>query len=64
MGIYLKDFPNDILTNKEKNEFIKLIQEYSENENGKKQFNYFIDNLENRCISKQVRSRGQNWNKV
>ena len=60
MGIYLKDFPNDILTNKEKNEFIKLIQEYSENENGKKQFNYFIDNLENRCISKQVRSRGQN----
>jgi len=60
MGIYLKDFPNDILTNKEKNEFIKLIQEYSENENRKKQFNYFIDNLENRCISKQVRSRGQN----
>jgi hypothetical protein len=58
MEIYLKDFPNDILTNKEKNEFIKLIQEYSEKEN--KQFNYFIDNLENRCISKQIRSKGQN----
>jgi hypothetical protein len=58
MEIYLKDFPNDILTNKEKNEFIKLIQEYSEKEN--RQFNYFIDNLENRCISKQIRSKGQN----
>ena len=60
MEIYLKDFPNDILTNKEKNEFIKLIQDYSENEKDKKQFNYFIDNLESRCISKQIRSKGQN----
>ena len=60
MEIYLKDFPNDILTNKEKNEFIKLIQDYSKNEKDKKQFNYFIDNLESRCISKQIRSKGQN----
>jgi len=60
MEIYLKDFPNDILTNKEKSEFIKLIQDYSENEKDKKQFNYFIDNLESRCISKQIRSKGQN----
>ena len=60
MEIYLKDFPNDILTNKEKNEFIKLIQDFSENENEQKKFNYFIDNLESRCISKQIRSKGQN----
>ena len=56
MEIYLKDFPNDILTNKEKIYFLKLINEYSDNDEIKrKEFNRFIDNFENRCISKQVR---------
>lgn len=61
MEIYLKDFPNDILTNKEKVYFIKLINEYSDNDEIKrKEFNRFIDNFENRCISKQVRGRKTN----
>ena len=61
MEIYLKDFPNDILTNKEKVYFIKLIKEYSDSDEIKrKEFNRFIDNFENRCISKQVRGRKTN----
>ena len=61
MEIYLKDFPNDILTNKEKIYFLKLINEYSDNDEIKrKEFNRFIDNFENRCISKQVRGRKTN----
>ena len=55
MTLYLKDFPNDILTNKEKSEFIDLIENYNKKE---EEFNRFIDNLINRCIGKQIRNRG------
>ena len=58
MQTHLKDVPNDILTNKEKINFINLINNYS-NEN-KDEFQDFIDNFVNRCIGKQVRSRGEN----
>ena len=57
MEIHLKNVPNDILTNKEKINFLKLIDEFSVRE---KDFNDFIDNFVNRCINKQVRNRGQN----
>ena len=57
MSIHLKNCPNDILTNKEKAEFINLIEEYSVKE---KEFNKFLDNFINRCINKQIRARGQN----
>ena len=58
MQTHLKDVPNDILTNKEKIDFINLINNYS-NDN-KDEILKFIDNFVNRCIGKQVRSRGQN----
>ena len=57
MEIHLKNIPNDILTNKEKINFIKLIDEFSVKE---EDFKDFIDNFINRCINKQVRNRGQN----
>ena len=57
MSIYLKECPNDILTNKEKETFIKLIDNYSIRS---KDFNKFLDNFINRCISKQIRARGSN----
>ena len=56
MAVYLKDIPNDILTNKEKADFIDLIENYNTKE---KEFNKFLDNFINRCINKQIRNRGQ-----
>ena len=57
MNICLKDLPNDILTNKEKKQFINLIENYSVK---KEDFNLFFKNFLNRCINKQIRNRGQN----
>jgi len=57
MKLHLKNVPNDILTNIEKDNFIKLINDYP---NRNEEFDNFIDNFVNRCISKQVRNRGQN----
>ena len=57
MNIYLKDCPNDILTNKEKIQFINLIEDYFAK---KEEFNLFIENFKDRCINKQIRNRGQN----
>ena len=54
MSTYLDTFPNDILTNKEKKEFLNLIEDYMVKE---KEFDNFIYNLVNRCISKSVRDR-------
>ena len=45
MEIHLKNIPNDILTNKEKINFIKLIDEFSVKE---EDFKDFIDNFINR----------------
>ena len=58
MQMHLKDVPNDILTNKEKIDFINLINKYSKE--NKDEFLNFIDNFVNRCIGKQLRSRGEN----
>ena len=74
MKLHLQNFPNDILTNKEKNNFIKLIEQYSIDNNNnnpniykeeykeeiKEEFDKFMENFINRCFSKQVRNRGQN----
>ena len=57
MNLYLKECPSDILTNKEKIQFLKLIENYPAQKND---FNSFIDNFINRCINKQIRNRGQN----
>jgi len=57
MEIHLKNIPGDILTNKEKNTFFNLIDDFSVKE---EEFNIFIDNFINRCISNQIRKRGQN----
>lgn len=51
----LKDFPSDILTNIEKKKFLELIQNFEERE---RDFDRFIDNMINRCISKQKRDKG------
>ena len=56
MQYHLNNIPNDILTNKEKEEFINLIDNYKIKE---KEFNKFIYNFRNRCVSKQVRERGK-----
>ena len=56
MNNYIKIISNDILTNKEKEEFIFLIQNY---ENKYKEFDEFINNFENRCESKQIRDKGE-----
>ena len=57
MNIYLKEIPNDILTNKEKTRFINLIEECSVKQ---QDLNEFIENFVNRCINKQIRNRGTN----
>ena len=57
MKIYLKDCPSDILTDKEKIQFLNLIQNY---ENNKNEFNKFVVNFMDRCHNKQIRNRGQN----
>ena len=56
MEYHLKNISNDILTNKEKEEFINIIDNFSIKE---KEFNKFISNLRNRCISKQIRDKGK-----
>ena len=50
----LQDCPNDILTNKEKEIFIKLIEDYN---NKEKEFNEFLDNFINRCYNRQNRAK-------
>ena len=57
MEIHLKKISNDILTIKEKEEFIHLINNFDINE---KKFDRFIDNFKNRCVSKQIRDKGRN----
>ena len=57
MKYYIKFITNDILTNNEKEEFIFLIQNFKTKE---KEFDYFINNFENRCESKQIRDKGNN----
>ena len=54
MKVHLENFPNDILTNKEKKIFLDLIDEYSVKS---QEFDDFIENLINRCYSKQYRSQ-------
>jgi hypothetical protein len=53
----MKFITNDILTNKEKEEFIFLIQDF---ENKEKEFDDFLNNFINRCESKQIRDKGRN----
>ena len=57
MEFHLKKISNDILTNKEKEEFINLINNFNIKE---KDFDRFIENFNNRCISKQIRDKGRN----
>jgi hypothetical protein len=57
MKYYMNFITNDILTNKEKEEFIFLIQNFQDKE---KEFDDFINNFINRCESKQIRDRGRN----
>ena len=57
MKYYMNFITNDILTNKEKEEFIFLIQNFNDKE---KEFDDFINNFINRCESKQIRDRGRN----
>ena len=57
MKKYLPDCPKDILTNKEKETFINLIENFN---NKEKEFNQFLNNFIDRCVSKQIRNRGQN----
>ena len=64
MKIHLNDFPNDILTNQEKNEFINLIDKFSIKDNENQLKSFIEDILINRCINKQVRNRGENLNKI
>ena len=59
MNNYIKNISNDILTNKEKEEFIFLIQNFKMKENSEKEFDEFINNFENRCESKQIRDKGE-----
>ena len=56
MKYYIKYISNDILTNKEKEEFIFLIQNFETKE---EEFDEFINNFENRCESKQIREKGK-----
>ena len=46
MKLHLQNFPNDILTNKEKINFIKLIEQYSIDNNNKEGKNHFIEKEE------------------
>ena len=56
MKHYMQYISNDILTNKEKEEFIFLIQNFETKE---EEFDEFINNFENRCESKQIRDKGK-----
>ena len=53
---HLKNLSNDILTNKEKEDFINIINNFDLKE---KEFDKFINNFEIRCINKQIRDRGR-----
>ena len=57
MKYYLKFISEDILTNKEKEEFIFLIEKFDIKE---KEFDDFLYNFKNRCESKQIRDKGNN----
>lgn len=59
MNNYIKYISNDILTKKEKEEFIFLIQNFKIKEKSEKEFDEFINNFENRCESKQIRDKGE-----
>ena len=56
---HLKNLSNDILTNKEKETFIYLINNYDLKE---KEFDKFINTFEIRCINKQIRDSGRKKN--
>ena len=56
MKYYIKYISNDILTNKEKEEFIFLIENFETKE---KKFDSFLNNFENRCESKLIRDKGK-----
>ena len=64
MKIHLYNFPNDILTNKEKNDFINLIETFSLQNNKENLISFIFGILINRCINKQVRNRGENINNI
>ena len=53
---HLKNFPSDVLTNKEKENFIKLIQNFQMEE---RQFEDFLESLLRRCQNKQIRDSGK-----
>ncbi len=56
MEIHLKNITNDILTNKEKENFINIINNFDLKE---KEFDKFMNNFENRCMNKQIRDKGK-----
>ena len=53
---HLKNFPSDILTNKEKRGFVKLIQNFQMEE---RQFEDSLESLLRRCQNKQIRDSGK-----
>ena len=53
---HLKDFPSDVLTNKEKDNFIVLIQNISIQE---KKFEDYLEFIYKRCQNKQIRDNGK-----
>ncbi len=53
---HLKNFPSDILTNKEKENIVKLIQNFKMEE---RQFEDSLESLLRRCKKKQIRDRGK-----
>ena len=57
MELHLKNLSNDILTNKEKGNFINIINNF---ENKEKDFDKFIELFKNRCVNKQIRNKGRN----
>ena len=53
---HLKNISDDILTNKEKENFFNIINNFDLKE---KEFDKFVDHFENRCLSKQIREEGK-----
>ena len=58
---HLKEFPGDVLTNKEKDNFIMLIQNISIQE---KKFEDYLEVILKRCQNKQIRDNGKMNNKI
>ena len=58
---HLKEFPADVLTNKEKDNFIMLIQNISIQE---KKFEDYLEVILKRCQNKQIRDNGKMNNKI